>query len=910
MTHRLQNNLIVLLLLCCIVDSVIAQKPPSSANLEIRLKRPPASEMQGNVRINAVSGFPEAIYNLRHKIQAASPVAMAMQYLESQKQVLGFSSEMIANLKLHKVRESDAGTTIRLRQYVQNIPVYGAEVTITISPDLFVNFFSSSFRHGVRTALDVPQLTAEDASDVVLEYLNITGVVTDLTTELVVFDYLKNEQLYYKVNLNSDAPLGYWEALVSAETGELIMLEDRACYHDHDGPGNSINRHFKPPLSASGMGYVFDPDPLSYSGVAYGGGYVDGGDATTSALDGARASVELKDLTFDGSMYKLTGPYADIQDFESPFNGTFAQATSTFNFDRQSDAFEAVNLYYHIDASMRYVNETLNLGIMPQAYTGGVRIDPHGLSGADNSHYIAGLDRIAFGEGGVDDAEDSDVIHHELGHGLHDWVTGGSLSQVDGLSEGSGDYWAASYNRSLGLWTTSDPAYNWVFNWDGHNPFWGGRIVNYTATYPGGLTGSIHTDGQIWSTAMMKVWDAIGKMKADKAFWNGLGMTNSTSNQNDAANAVLQAAINMGYNHNDLVSMRNIFLNTGYTMPALPPPATNDECASAMTLNQSSSCVTVSGSSQLATNSMAACIGAADDDVWYKFVATGSTATIKVTGNNDYDPVFEVFSDCMNAIAGSCTNATGAGGLETYEASGLTVGNTYFIRVYHFSDQVPSDWTFNICVYGVLAPENDECTSATMVTVNADADCNTKTSGTIAGATASMMDDHLCVGEENDDVWFVFTANSNVHEVSFSNIQGNTSPLHWSIWKGSCAALTLVQCHDGATSAGISTKADSMYFVRVYSSSALPENTTFEICVSSFGPPPPPCDEQVLTLTESYLPNGTYHAIEQLLTNGQMVVPDNGVTLLKSGISIDLNELFEIRVGAVFLADIEPCDLE
>ena len=32
-----------------------------------------------------------------------------------------------------------------------------------------------------------------------------------------------------------------------------------------------------------------------------------------------------------------------------------------------------------------------------------------------------------FGQGGVDDAEDMDVILHELGHGLHDWITNGNL---------------------------------------------------------------------------------------------------------------------------------------------------------------------------------------------------------------------------------------------------------------------------------------------------------------------------------------------------------------------------------------------------------------------------------------------------------------------------------------------------
>jgi len=89
------------------------------------------------------------------------------------------------------------------------------------------------------------------------------------------------------------------------------------------------------------------------------------------------------------------------------------------------------------------------------------------LDGDDNSYYSNG--RLVFGEGGVDDAEDADVVLHELGHGLHDWLTNGSLSQVQGLSEGCGDYWAQSYSRSLGQWPLSAPAYNWMFSWDGHN---------------------------------------------------------------------------------------------------------------------------------------------------------------------------------------------------------------------------------------------------------------------------------------------------------------------------------------------------------------------------------------------------------------------------------------------------------
>jgi hypothetical protein len=219
---------------------------------------------------------------------------------------------------------------------------------------------------------------------------------------------------------------------------------------------------------------------------------------------------------------------------------------------------------------MRYINDTLNIALMPYQYSGGVQYDPHGLNGADNSYYTSGSGRLAFGEGGVDDAEDADVVLHELGHGIHDWVTAGNLSQVNGLSEGSGDYWAISYSRDLGQWLPADAEYNWMFSWDGHNPFWNGRITNYTALYPGGLTGQIHTDGQIWATTLMRVYDIIGREKVDKAFLEGLGMTGSSTNQEDAAIAVRQAAIDMGYSCSDVDVFTQEFTATGYVMPPLP----------------------------------------------------------------------------------------------------------------------------------------------------------------------------------------------------------------------------------------------------------------------------------------------------------------------------------------------------
>jgi type IV secretory pathway VirJ component len=68
----------------------------------------------------------------------------------------------------------------------------------------------------------------------------------------------------------------------------------------------------------------------------------------------------------------------------------------------------------------------------------------------------------------------------------------------------------------------------------------------------------------------MKIYDVIGRTKTDKAFLEGLALTNSSSNQKTAAAAVRQAAINMNYPCADIQTMTDKFNAAGYALTALP----------------------------------------------------------------------------------------------------------------------------------------------------------------------------------------------------------------------------------------------------------------------------------------------------------------------------------------------------
>jgi len=506
-----------------------------------------------------------------HNAQTSKNEKTGLDYIQSKSKEFNFNKDY--GFKFRHVQNGAAGETLRFQHTINNVPVFGSEFVVNFSNKNEVVYSSNSYDNTISLIDTNPVVSGDNAISIANKALNPSNSeITFQEVNLYVWKFKEQTNLAYRVSLQVTDKPGDWEIFVNAKTAEVISIKDVAFYHhkEKDTEPNSVDHiaMFKAPLAfVSGSGMVFNPDPLSQAHVAYGGNYVDNNDATNAQLDAARVSVVLPEIDLTAGVYRLKSTYADIDDSENPKRGLFTQATSVFNFDRSQDGFEAVNTFYHMDKSLRYIAQTLGVTCVPQQNAGKILYDPHGLNGADNSHFIPSSDKIAFGEGCVDDAEDADVILHELGHGLHDWMTGGSASSL--IGEGNGDYWAQSYSRSLNQWLPTDAAYHYQFSWDGHNACWAGRVTNYTALYPGGLVNSIHTDGQIWATALMKIYDVIGRAKMDKAFLEGLALTNGTTNQAQAAVAVRQAAINMNYPCADIKTMTDVFNATGYAVPAV-----------------------------------------------------------------------------------------------------------------------------------------------------------------------------------------------------------------------------------------------------------------------------------------------------------------------------------------------------
>lgn len=260
-----------------------------------------------------------------------------------------------------------------------------------------------------------------------------------------------------------------------------------------------------------------------------------------------------------------------------------------------------------------------------------------------------------------------------------------------------------------------------------------------------------------------------------------------------------------------------------------PPPA-NDVCASptVLTHQAAGSCSTTAGTLAGATQSLVGCAGTADDDVWYSFVATSTVADIRLASNT-IDEVVEVFS-------GTCAGLTSLICQDTPEGSvvvsGLTVGNTYLVRVYSWSSTAPSSPTFTICITSIAVPTNDACASPIVLTHQTFGNCTT-TSATVANATQSLAG---CTGDANDDVWFSFVATGTSADI---RVNGSLDEVV-QVFSGTCAGLSSLICQDSPEGNVVvnSLTVGATYLVRVYDYFAsVPSNPSFTICVTNPNPP-------------------------------------------------------------------------
>jgi zinc metalloprotease ZmpB len=273
------------------------------------------------------------------------------------------------------------------------------------------------------------------------------------------------------------------------------------------------------PGTSTGVGSVFVSNPVQSLGDET---LTDQKDSDAAVPSSAYYDVALSNL--DGSGF-LRGDYATVS---SETGNPAYSPTNTFRYTRHQDEFEQVMAYYWITQAQRYIH-SLGFGETRRPVNNRpqpVRIDQWGQDNSFATDHPK--NELRFGKGGVDDAEDAEVILHEYGHAIHFSQNFSFASEEAGaISEGFGDYWAVTVSdvvaKSLGV-PEKEPL-PCVADWDSTSytsgPVHCLRRVDLNLHYPTDLNGEVHHDGQIWSRALWDIRQALGNVKADTIILQG-----------------------------------------------------------------------------------------------------------------------------------------------------------------------------------------------------------------------------------------------------------------------------------------------------------------------------------------------------------------------------------------------------
>jgi hypothetical protein len=279
-------------------------------------------------------------------------------------------------------------------------------------------------------------------------------------------------------------------------------------------------------------GRIFLPNPVV---ALHDQSLTDRKDEDYAALQPAYVIAGLDHL--DGSGY-LQGDFVRVLGS----GGRAFEPSESFLYGRHDERFEQVMAYYGITHAQEYIQSLGFSDIQSDGIT--VKVDQYGI---DNSYFDPTKDLIRLGKGGVDDAEDLEVIWHEYGHAIQEAESPGFGVGHDAgsIGEGFGDYWAATMSQPV----SGGYGVTCIADWDS---------VSYTVDVPHCLrrvdtnltiddqTGRIHHDGQIWSRALWDIHTALGRTTADTIILTAQYHFNPTTTFRDAALEVIDAARSLG----------------------------------------------------------------------------------------------------------------------------------------------------------------------------------------------------------------------------------------------------------------------------------------------------------------------------------------------------------------------------
>lgn len=398
-----------------------------------------------------------------------------------------------SGLRLIASKKSQLGNHLTFIQTFNGVPIYGTDIKFNLRHKRRI---SSLFYTAVETQ-NWPKL----------EYPALKDNLIDAKHVVFFNGYEAQGGIYYEVH--EKAQNEFVKIIELADGGRIIR---------------NLSREVKGAKDSLAWVYVFNPDPLTKAGKVYGGQLQNFNDGDTDSLTALRELVQV-DVKFENDSFWLENDHVRFTSKNVNFSPPHSK-TDTFNYTRSQDEFEYANTLYHITQYKKYL-ESLGFDTLMDYQ---IDVDPRAFLD-DNSNFIRKLNsdghgELNFGYSGsafehVDDAEDADVVIHEYGHAISYNANENSLDGAtrEAIDEGLGDYLACGYSERLDVYRSE-----YLFSWDGHNPFWEDGRNCFTSMKVSDYKGSNskYENGEIVAGMLSNVSKILGNVVTDRILFSAL----------------------------------------------------------------------------------------------------------------------------------------------------------------------------------------------------------------------------------------------------------------------------------------------------------------------------------------------------------------------------------------------------
>lgn len=220
-------------------------------------------------------------------------------------------------------------------------------------------------------------------------------------------------------------------------------------------------------------------------------------------------------------------------------------------------------------------------------------------------------------------------------------------------------------------------------------------------------------------------------------------------------------------------------LTSGFTNSGITDPTTE---------NGGTGCSSVG--SDLTAGTLGNSGGSQDYDGWFTTTADAAGVVDVYAAIVSGDPVIGLYSGPCGSVSLITCDDDGGTGLDAYiNQTGLTPGATYWVRIWDYNG---GTGTYEVTTNEGTPPANDNCASATGLTLNAAG-----ISGTTYCATVETSDWNDCESNTENNVWYSFTTSVDgdiTVNVTSVDCFGSGAGVDVTVFAGNCGSFSSYGC--------------------------------------------------------------------------------------------------------------------